>query len=125
MKMLKDKGNSILVVEHDPAIIEEADYVVDIGPGAGTHGGEVLFGGTVIELKRSGDHYREIPYRACKQKTCSSETVRIPRDKGCPTPQPEEYFCQDTDGCNSVCVTGVAGSGKSSLVNNIFTRGAS
>jgi excinuclease ABC subunit A len=53
IKRLRDLGNTVIVVEHDEAIIEAADYVVDVGPGAGEYGGEIIAQGTVAEIKRS------------------------------------------------------------------------
>ena len=63
LKQLRDSGNSIIVVEHDKDIMEEADYIVDIGPGAGRHGGEVVFQGKVAELKKHSHFDRFISYR--------------------------------------------------------------
>lgn len=54
LRSLQEKGNSVIVVEHDKKTIEEADFVVDIGPGAGMHGGNVVFSGDVTSLLKSG-----------------------------------------------------------------------
>ena len=60
---LRDKGNTVLVVEHKPETIAIADHVVDLGPGAGTEGGEVMFEGTVEGLRASDTHHRAPPRR--------------------------------------------------------------
>ncbi|MCG4817361.1 hypothetical protein L0N25_10245, partial [Collinsella aerofaciens] len=54
MKLLRDKGNTVLIVEHDPDIIKIADQVIDMGPGAGIHGGEIVYQGSLQGLKESG-----------------------------------------------------------------------
>ncbi|MCD1293632.1 daunorubicin resistance protein DrrC [Methanocella sp. CWC-04] len=120
LKKLRDNDNSVLVVEHDPEIIESADYVIDIGPGAGTHGGNVMFCGTVEELKRSST----VTGRYLEQRHGNGYKRRAPTGymeikdatlhnlKNVSVKIPAGVF---------VCVTGVAGSGKSTLINDIFT----
>lgn len=119
LKQLRDTGNSIIVVEHDKDIMTEADYVVDIGPGAGRYGGEVMFQGTPNEMLKSdtltasylnGKRQIEIPAKrregngkyltieGAKGHNLRNVTLRLPLGK-------------------FVCVTGVSGSGKSSLIN--------
>ena len=87
---LRDKGNTVLVVEHKPEVIAIADHVVDLGPGAGTAGGEVVFEGTVDGLRTSGTLTgRHLSDRACSE-VVRAEAVR--RDEGARRPhaQPEE-----------------------------------
>ncbi|MGZ6968987.1 MAG: ATP-binding cassette domain-containing protein [Acidimicrobiia bacterium] len=113
---LRDKGNTVLVVEHKPEAICIADHVVDLGPGAGTAGGEVVFEGTVEGLRASGT----ITGRHLGDPASLKETVREPTGtmevRGANT-----HNLQDVDVDMPlgvlVVLTGVAGSGKSSLIN--------
>ncbi len=114
---LRDKGNTVLVVEHDPEAIAIADHVVDLGPGAGTQGGQVVFEGTVQGLRDSGTVTgRHLGYRAVLK-----EAVRAPvgvlEIRGA-----TEHNLRDLDVDIPlgvlVVLTGVAGSGKSSLVQS-------
>jgi excinuclease UvrABC ATPase subunit len=112
---LRDKGNTVLVVEHEPETIAIADHVVDLGPGAGTAGGTVCFEGTVEEL-RAGD---TITGRHLDDRAALKETVRTPTGKlqirGATTHNLQDVDVDIPLGV-LVVVTGVAGSGKSSLV---------
>ena len=120
---LRDKGNTVLVVEHEPETIAIADHVVDLGPGAGTAGGEVVFEGTVDGLRGSGT----ITGRHLDDRAALKETVRTPsgkleiRDatrhnlKNVSVDIPLGVLC---------VVTGVAGSGKSSLIHGSISAGA-
>ncbi len=119
LKELRDMGNSVIVVEHDEQIMREADWIVDIGPKAGRLGGKVLFSGTPQELLQTDTltarylngkdvvipeyHHTDVPEKFITIKGCTGNnlknvTARIPLGK-------------------MVCVTGVSGSGKSSLIN--------
>jgi excinuclease UvrABC ATPase subunit len=120
---LRDKGNTVLVVEHEPEIIEIADHVVDLGPGAGTGGGEVVFEGSVDELRASntltGKHLgdRSAVKSDFRTATGSLEVRHADRNN-----------LQDVDVDIPlgvlVVVTGVAGSGKSSLVQGSIPEDA-
>lgn len=113
---LRDKGNTVLVVEHKPQAIAIADHVVDLGPGAGTGGGTVCFEGTVEGL-RAGD---TVTGRHLGDRTALKETVREPtgtlRIRGASTHNLQGVDVDIPLGV-LVVVTGVAGSGKSSLVH--------
>src|SRR5919206_361250 len=120
---LRDKGNTVLVVEHEPETIGIADHVVDLGPGAGTAGGAVCFEGTVEGLRESDT----ITGRHLEDRAALKETVRTPTGtleiRGATT----NNLCDvdvDIPLGVLVVVTGVAGSGKSSLVHGSMPAGA-
>jgi len=112
---LRDKGNTVLVVEHEPEIIEIADHVVDLGPGAGADGGEVVFEGTVDELRASGT----LTGKHIDDRASVKLEFRAPSDKleirGANTHNLQDVDVDVPLGV-LVVVTGVAGSGKSSLI---------
>lgn len=119
LKKLRDNGNSIIVVEHDKDIMKEADYIVDIGPGAGRSGGEVMFQGTPSEMMKSntltasylnGIKEIEIPQ---KRRDGNGHILEI---KGATGHNLKNVDLRIPLG-KFVCVTGVSGSGKSSLIN--------
>ena len=125
LKRLRDLGNTVLVVEHDEETIRSADYVVDLGPGAGELGGHVVAVGTPDEIRwnpasLTGRYLAgalEIPVPATRRKGSGHAiTIHNPREhnlKGMPVRIPLATF---------TCVTGVSGSGKSTLVNDILYR---
>ena len=125
LKRLRDLGNTLLVVEHDEETIRSADYVVDLGPGAGELGGHVVAVGTPDEIRANpasltGRYLAgalEIPVPATRRKGSGHAiTIHNPREhnlKGMPVRIPLATF---------TCVTGVSGSGKSTLVNDILYR---
>ena len=128
LKQLRDLGNTLIVVEHDEDTMREADYLVDIGPGAGTHGGEVVCAGTPAEVIACPDSItgaylrgdRSIPVPAQRRKG-SGKFLRVLGAA--------ENNLKDIDVAiplgTFTCVTGVSGSGKSSLVNQIINRALS
>ncbi len=123
LKSLRDIGNSVIVVEHDEETMNEADFIVDIGPGAGIHGGEVVALGTPEEIKKdkssitgaflSGRHKIKIPASRRKGNGKYIEVIGAKENnlKNISVKFPLGVF---------TCVTGVSGSGKSSLVNGIL-----
>jgi excinuclease ABC subunit A len=123
LKRLRDSGNSLIVVEHDEETMEASDYIVDIGPGAGIHGGTIIAQGTPEEIKEnpnsitgaflSGREKIEVPE---KRRTGNGKYITVygaaqNNLKHIDVTFPLGLFC---------CVTGVSGSGKSSLVNSIL-----
>ena len=120
---LRDKGNTVLVVEHKPETIAIADHIVDLGPGAGTAGGSVCFEGTVEGLRDSGT----ITGRHFQDRAALKETVRTPTGQ-LPIRGATAHNLRNVDVDIPlgvlVVVTGVAGSGKSSLVHGSIPAGA-
>lgn len=118
---LRDKGNTVLVVEHDPQTIAIADHVLDLGPGAGSAGGTVVFAGTVEQLRASGT----LTGRHLDDRTSLKAAVRTPSGalalRGASTHNLREVDVDVPLGV-LVAVTGVAGSGKSSLVASLLAQ---
>lgn len=119
LRELRDKGNTVLVVEHDRDVIEIADHVVDVGPHAGAHGGEIVYEGGVAGLHRAGTltgrHMRHNrPLKAGFREPTGTLTVT-----GATAHNLKDVTVAFPTGVLTV-VTGVAGSGKSTLVNEVF-----
>ena len=126
LKRLKDLGNTLVVVEHDEETILSADYVVDIGPGAGEHGGKVVAQGTPLDIMKNPDSLTG-------QYISRAEKIDIPKNrrdgngnfitiKGAAQNNLKHIDVEIPLG-KFTCVTGVSGSGKSSLINEILYKG--
>jgi excinuclease ABC A subunit len=116
---LRDQGNTVIVVEHDPAVIAVADHIVDVGPGAGTSGGKVVFEGTYDKLLKSGT----LTGRHLNKALPIKEKVRTPagwfRVKNARANNLKNISVDIPNGVLTA-ITGVAGSGKSSLIHEVF-----
>ncbi len=120
LRRLRDAGNSVLVVEHDPEVIRAGDFVVDIGPGAGLAGGHVCFAGsqedfrhseakTAVMMRAAASASR--PARRAWSRAWPIRDARARNLQALDVDIPQQVF---------VCITGVAGSGKSTLVHEVF-----
>ncbi len=123
---LRDLGNTVIVVEHDEDAIRHADHVVDLGPGAGVHGGEVIAQGTPTEIAKNSSSItgqylsgaREIPVPALRTPVQKDRALRIVNARG----NNLRGVTVDIPLGVMTCVTGVSGSGKSTLVNDTLYR---
>ncbi|MDH4001542.1 MAG: excinuclease ABC subunit UvrA, partial [Xanthomonadales bacterium] len=123
---LRDLGNTVIVVEHDEEAIRAADYVVDIGPGAGIHGGKIIFNGTPEELQNdpessTGQYLsgkKEIPTPDSRTPIDPQRILRIIGASG----NNLKNVTLEIPAGLFVCVTGVSGSGKSTLINDTLHR---
>jgi len=132
IKKLRDIGNTLLVVEHDPQTILSADWVVEIGPGAGEKGGRVIFEGTPKELLKSktltGEYLsgRKIVGGAIRDKRQGTRDKEKEKNNYLVIKGAKEHNLKNIDVKiplgRFVCITGVSGSGKSSLMNDILAR---
>ncbi len=125
LKRLRDLGNTVIVVEHDEDTMRAADYIVDVGPGAGIHGGNIVFSGTLPELEKcresiTADYLtgrKKIPVPSSRRKG-NGTFLEI---KGAAENNLKKISVKIPLG-TFVCVTGVSGSGKSSFVNDIVYK---
>lgn len=119
LQKLRDKGNTVIVVEHDPDVMKVADHIVDMGPGAGSSGGEIVFEGSYADLR----HAETLTGRFLDRSLPIKEEVRTPAG-WIPIRNARENNLRGVDvdiptGVLTV-ITGVAGSGKSSLIDGVF-----
>ncbi len=126
LKRLRDLGNSVIVVEHDEDAISAADYVVDMGPGAGEHGGQVVAQGTPDEIRRASESLTG-------QYLSGKKSIAMPKRRG-KLESGKQLVLKGARGNNLkdvtlelpvgafVCVTGVSGSGKSTLINDTLYK---
>ena len=119
---LRDLGNSVIVVEHDEGAIRSADHIIDIGPGAGIHGGEIVASGTIDQIESA-------PNSLTGKYLVGKESIKVPEAR---TPYDEKKIIQLQGAIGNnlqevnliipvglfTCITGVSGSGKSTLINN-------
>ncbi len=125
LRRLRDLGNTVVVVEHDEQTIREADWVIDLGPGAGRHGGEVIFAGPAAELPACE---RSLTARYLNRETA----IEVPAARRAPGKAWLTVYGASANNLKNadvaiplglfVCVTGVSGSGKSTLVDEILRR---
>jgi len=121
LQKLRDKGNSVIVVEHDPDVIKIADHVVDVGPFAGTRGGTIVFEGSFADLLNAdtltGHHMKQaLPLKSSCRKAMGTLSITNARANNL-----QNVSVDIPTGVLTV-VTGVAGSGKSSLIHQTFLR---
>ena len=121
MRLLRDKGNTVLVVEHDPDMIKIADYIVDMGPGAGINGGQILYQGNLQGLKEANT----LTGQYLSYQPQLKNRVRIPNGwlsiKNATLHNLKNVSVEIPKGVITV-VTGVAGSGKSTLINQVLPQ---
>lgn len=124
LRGLTDIGNTLIVVEHDEDTMKVADYIVDIGPGAGIHGGEIVAQGTIEDIVKN-------PNSITGQYLSGKKKIEVPKERRKPKDFVTLTGCKENNLKNVTakfplgvftCVTGVSGSGKSSLVNEILYK---
>jgi excinuclease UvrABC ATPase subunit len=121
LQRLRDKGNTVIVVEHDPDVIKAADHIVDVGPHAGKHGGEIVYEGSFANLLKAntltGKHMKQnVPLKSEFRKPTGKMAIKNAKVNNL-----QNVSVDIPTGILTV-VTGVAGSGKSSLINEVFLQ---
>jgi len=126
LERLRDLGNTLIVVEHDDDTMRAADYIIDVGPGAGVHGGQIVFAGTYAEILES-------EASVTGQYLSGRKAIPVPKIRRSGNGQFVEVLGASENNLQNVdavfplglmtCVTGVSGSGKSSLVNEVLYKG--
>jgi len=128
LRHLRDIGNTVIVVEHDKAIIESADYVIDVGPGAGNYGGEIMAKGSLQQIKKSSKSLTG-RYLSRKENISMPKKYRKGSGKTITVEGAKAFNLRNIDVsiplAKLVCVTGVSGSGKTTLIHKILGRALS
>ncbi|GAE88878.1 excinuclease ABC subunit A [Acetivibrio straminisolvens JCM 21531] len=125
LKKMRDLGNTLVVVEHDEDTMYASDYIIDLGPGAGSHGGEIVAEGTVEEIKQN-------PNSITGQYLSGRKKIEIPKERRKPNGKWLQIIGARENNLKNIdvniplgvftCITGVSGSGKSSLINEILYK---
>ncbi|ABN51549.1 MAG TPA: excinuclease ABC subunit UvrA [Hungateiclostridium thermocellum] len=125
LKKLRDLGNTLLVVEHDEDTMYASDYIIDLGPGAGSHGGQIVAEGTVEEIKQN-------PNSVTGEYLSGRKKIEVPKERRKPNGKWLEIIGARENNLKNInvriplgvftCITGVSGSGKSSLINEILYK---